>query len=110
MSASDADAGAHGPSRSIKNQEQDRKQESGTEQITKFQFVTLELTFVLNAEAAMPTSPASSRPSALRLPGKSNVGPTCPSSGLLGSVGVTCLNTCPATATWSRSILKVRAS
>src|SRR5262249_28528917 len=56
-------------------------------------FVTLEFTFVLNAEAAMPTSPEASRPSALRPPWKSNCGPTCPSGGLLGAVGVTCPNT-----------------
>src|SRR5262249_2460831 len=50
-----------------------------------------------------PTSPSVSSPSALRVPWKNNVGPTCPSMPLLGSVGVTCLNTAPLT--FSRSLL-----
>ena len=61
------------------------------------QFVTLEFTFVLNAEATMPTSPWLSSPSALRLPWKDNGGPTGPATGLLGSVGVACLFTRPST-------------
>src|SRR5262249_22475657 len=58
--ASHADGGADGPH---------------SVQTPTFQFVTLEFTFVPNAEAAMPTSPESSRPSALRLCSKDTSGP-----------------------------------